>query len=100
MDTDVSLCNTGNKRSDQQLVNMHYNGLWFINNGMKYGQTFNQTFKLLLWYCILWHLLHWRNAYPTYAWANYGVSSCWMRIIIALIWLPAIVPALMYKRKH
>lgn len=100
METDVSLCNVGDKRSNQQLINMFYNNLWLINNGGKYGQSVWRKLRLLLWYCIFWHLLHWKKEYPEYPWVKDGIYSGKGQLLASILWLPSIGPALIYHYKH
>ncbi len=100
METETSLCNAGRTRSNQKLTDMLYNGLWYINNGRKYGQSMKTTLRFLVQHCVLWHVLHWRRAYPNFAWTKKGINSSVNNMLFVLLWLPSIVLALIYVKKH
>ncbi len=99
-DTENSLSNDGVKRDNQKLINMLYDRLWLVNNGGKFGQSNWMIIKNILWYCMLWHLLHWRRSYPNYIWVRKGIVNYQHRAFSYLLWLPAIFPAFLYQCKH
>lgn len=95
-----SICRTGSKRSNQQLVNKLYNYLWYTNNGRKFGLSKKQEWNDVLYYSIIKHNLLWRKANPKYDWAVKGIESFHNRLKLCLLWIPAIIPSIVYKRKH
>lgn len=99
-DTELSICNEGRLRSNQKLIDMLYNGLWFINNGDKFGLSISSTLRYILMHCVLWHVLHWRGAYPRYKWVKEGIVSREKMLLALFLWLPSIFPALLYVYKH
>lgn len=99
-ETEGSYSNEGQKKSNQQVLNSLYNYLWLINNGEMFGQRRKQTLQNIVRYTSLCHVLKWRNCVPKYQWMKEGIKNHSCRFLKNLLWIPAIIPAFVYCKRH